>query len=339
MTIEAKQLASEPSRHWALYRCPNCRRGQLCEASDGECRCRACEQKYSITRNVLDLLLYPSPDVIQELQGTAREQGLPIELWAEMKVARTSEMRDLEGSLDCTRDDPVQYYQQTTANFRQAFDVIAPRLDTTANVLEIGSRGDYYFLKPFAERGAACFSTNIGYYFKEPDPYLEWPEKTLADMNDLPFVEGAFDFVVISATSHHSPNLERTVAELSRVTKRGGAVLMVNDPLKGLLKNLGGTLAHGHGRDELIHENEFTLWRYHRSFVSRGFEPQYLFSKFHDDKLRSAQIHPDMRFATIARQVARAWQVPAVRSFAQKRLLWLAQTVFGFPLNVVLWRQ
>ena len=64
-------------------------------------------------------------------------------------------------------------------------------------------------------------------------------EVLLADGENLPFDTGSFDFAGTMRTLHHTPRPELLVAELVRVTRPGGTILVVDqlapaDPLAGL---------------------------------------------------------------------------------------------------------
>jgi SAM-dependent methyltransferase len=233
--------------------------------------------------------------------------------------------------MEASAEEPGQYYQQISACFEQAVTRLeASKFD---RVLEVGAEADYYFLSWFRERGSECHAANI--FFQSCHPGIEgWPERTLADMNCLPYRDEVFDLVLLSATSHHSPNLDLTVKEVTRVLRPGGAALFLNDPINGWFKRLGGRISH-ENRSGLVHENEYSIWQYHRAFRRNRLEVQYLFSAFYDRKLLSHSVHPEARFAGLAKLVSRAWRVPAFRSAARKRLTWPASLIFGFPLNAI----
>jgi ubiquinone/menaquinone biosynthesis C-methylase UbiE len=48
----------------------------------------------------------------------------------------------------------------------------------------------------------------------------------LGDAEAVPFRDGAFDLVTCRHAAHHFPNLARGLAEMARVVKRGGAVIL-----------------------------------------------------------------------------------------------------------------
>ena len=60
-----------------------------------------------------------------------------------------------------------------------------------------------------------------------------------ADATQLPFEDGSFDLTCTLRTLHHVPHPDLVIAELARVTRRGGRVLVVDqlghvDPLESL---------------------------------------------------------------------------------------------------------
>ena len=49
-----------------------------------------------------------------------------------------------------------------------------------------------------------------------------------ADSGRLPFADGAFDFITCANSFHHYPHQERAVAEMHRVLKPGGRLLLID---------------------------------------------------------------------------------------------------------------
>ena len=326
-------------RDWTIYKCVLCAGALRLRKDPVEAECAQCETRFPLRENILDTLIQPSPEVIAELQGMANERGLDINNWRSVKVDKCFDATSFAERSRLTENLPGQYYQQTLTNFNQAFDLIMPMLQKrhgrSLRVLEIGSERSYIFLQRFQQLGAECFALNVFFLCKEPNCFPDWPEKTLGDMNRLPYNDGVFDVVMYSATTHHSSDLDMTIRELSRVLKRGGTGLVLNEPLSGILKFLGGPLQQ-HQRDRYVHENEYPIRRYHRLFRRNGLQPQYLFSAYHDRKLCDADIHPQLRFAKLGRVVAATWRFAPVRKFASKWLAAPGCLIFGLPLNVVL---
>ncbi len=203
------------------------------------------------------------------------------------------------------------------------------------DVLEIGSCHDYYFLAPFKDT-SNCFALNIHFDLPNNHSFDLWPHKIIADMNILPFKDESFDLIIISATSHHSTTPESLINEISRILKVDGQCLMINDPTWGIIKNLGGpdnTLAY---RESHINENEYSIWRYNRMFRKANLGYKHLFSDYYDNKLDNLNITSKTRFAFIARIVGYVWKIKIIKNIIKKFLLWPAQAIFGFPMNVIL---
>lgn len=95
---------------------------------------------------------------------------------------------------------------------------------------------DICFDEPKGLESADVMMRSRGVYF----------ERVLADMAVLPFGDQMFDAVVISSALHHSPDVAGTLAEISRVLKRGGQLLL-NEPSLGVFA--------GQGRHEVEQEN------------------------------------------------------------------------------------
>jgi SAM-dependent methyltransferase len=316
-------------RSLTIYRCVKCN-GDL-----NALRCENCGTLYGLSQNILDTLVDPSEEVIRELQGMALEQKLPASEWRQLKVWKVDRVPTLKERMEGSASEPGQYYQQISASFAQATASL-PNLKL-GRVLEIGAEADYYFLDWFYSRGAECHAANLFFQYLHPSD-AAWAEKTLADMNRLPYRDGVFDLVLLSATSHHSPNLDITVREVARVLRQGGVALFLNDPIGGWLKRLGGPISH-ENRNALVHENEYPIWRYHIAFRRNNLRVKYLFSDFYDRKLAGVStIHPQMRFARLATLASRLWRVPGVRRVAKKHLTWPSHLVFGFPLNAIAWK-
>jgi len=335
---EERREGHRPMRDWTIYRCILCSGSALGQESAFEVKCEKCGARFPLRENILDTLIEPSPKVIAELQGMANERGIGIDNWREVKIDKRFETVSFAERSLLTENLAGQYYQQTLTNFDQAFERILPAIQNRGGsplrVLEIGSERDYVFLERFRQIGAECFALNVLFLCKAPNSFRDWPEKTLGDMNMMPYNDGVFDVVMFSATSHHSSDLAMTIGELSRVLKRGGG-LILNDPIRGHLKFLGVRLGQHH-RDSYINENEYTIRFYHRLFRHNRLRPEYLFSAYHDRKLCAADIHPQLRFAKLSRLIAAIWKFAPVRNFARNWLPWPGSLIFGLPLNVIL---
>ena len=120
------------------------------------------------------------------------------------------------------------------------------------------------------------------YHTRDGEPI--WPERTLGDMNRLPYANEIFDIVLFSAALHHSPDT-LTMCEVARILKPDGIALVLSEQIGGWFKS---TTRYNH-RNQLIHESYFYRSRYDSAFRAAGFTPKYLFSAFYDRKLRQGK--------------------------------------------------
>jgi ubiquinone/menaquinone biosynthesis C-methylase UbiE len=61
-------------------------------------------------------------------------------------------------------------------------------------------------------------------------------ETRIENCNYLSFLSETFDYVTLSAALHHMQNLEKCLSEFYRVTKKGGALILIAEPKKSLLR-------------------------------------------------------------------------------------------------------
>ena len=98
----------------------------------------------------------------------------------------------------------------------------------------------------------------------------------------------------------------------------------------------GGTLGKGGVRQELIHENEFTIGQYRRAFRKHGLRLRYsLFPAYYDEKLTTGDVH-GVRWAVLGRLVSKIWRVPPLKAAMKTLGLSLGQRIIGLEMNVIL---
>jgi len=281
-------------------------------------------------------LIDPSDAVTREIDGMRAENPgrYPTResfLFQEVeRIPRWNEM------ITEREDLPRNYGRSVQLNFEYAFDRVQPA--GSERVLEVGAEHDFPFLQRFRELGCECYATNLYLSYERDQP--PGAQVVLGDMNRLPYRSGMFDIVLLSATSHHSPDLAGLLMELSRVTKPSGWVLLLNDPTHGVFKHaldrFGLGVKKGGDRCQLVNENEYSAAAYRRLAKAAGFNVhESFFSVFYDHKLCRGQMD-GVRFAPLARIVSRAWQIRPIRRFLLKTALYPGQLLIGLELNLIL---
>ena len=322
-----------------LLRCPKCGSEELFDTPSA-LQCEDCGWAMPLLdERVIDGLGEPSPDVIQEIEGMMAETGQDFGGWRDFLVHEAHGMttqaeREEAGRAHSARN----YYLSIRLNLERALELAPPTRGGT--VLEIGGQDDYPFLVPFREAGCRCVCTNLFFRDSPAQAYREWPEKVLGDMDNLPFKAACVDAVMLSATSHHSPDLDKAIGEVARVLKPGGTAYILNDPMGGLLKNAWSLFTkgfrHTEDRGELIHENEYSIGTYKRLFRKHGLVMEHsFFSVFYDQRMRSGNVR-GVRFWPLAKMVSWFWQIPPLRACLMKVGLPLGQALIGLEMNVIL---
>jgi uncharacterized protein YbaR (Trm112 family)/SAM-dependent methyltransferase len=101
----------------------------------------------------------------------------------------------------------------------------------------------------------AFFAARVGHY-----------ERVQADGEHLPFAAGSFDLTFCVATLHHALDLPKMVSEMSRVTKRRGAVIALNEGTRPLGWSDDAPVQEGE-KSLGINEHTHTLWAYLAAFT------------------------------------------------------------------------
>jgi ubiquinone/menaquinone biosynthesis C-methylase UbiE len=91
-------------------------------------------------------------------------------------------------------------------------------------------------------------------------------QRVQADGEHLPFADATFDVTYCVATLHHALDLGRMVRELARVTRRGGAVVALNEGTRALRRS-GDVPDQQPERAFGINEHVHTLYAYLWAFA------------------------------------------------------------------------
>jgi len=318
-------------------RCPACRRdGTLVldaresnsqEVREGWLRCSACATEFALHRGVPELLYDPPAHILAEAAG--------LERFAE-EMRRDGWDRELVRKLP---DLEHGYWYVQARSMHQLLTTIP--FQPGQSIVDVGSN-TCWAANHFAERGLHAIALDIatvelqGLY--TADWFIEdgvFFERVLGSMDAMPLASGSVDYVYCCQVLHHNDaeSLQRTFAEIFRVLRPGGRLLMVNETLK--------TLRDTHGvHDEAVQEYEgyeHAHWaaRYRWEATRAGLltevtEPHYR-SFFGDAELTLAP--ETKRLRALAMRLGfslRSW------GFARRAYLaWLNQVWGGASMNMI----
>jgi SAM-dependent methyltransferase/uncharacterized protein YbaR (Trm112 family) len=135
-----------------------------------------------------------------------------------------------------------------TANFGRDFSRLLDRLPPPAAgtwILDVGTAA-CWTSRLIAQRGGRVIALDVS----ESDHYglnaadIQFKahgvhfERILESMTHLPFRDESLDAITFNASFHHTPDLDRTLAECHRTLKPGGTIGMVNESMVSLKHRL-----------------------------------------------------------------------------------------------------
>lgn len=287
-----------------ILRCPRCRaegsltltasRSDAREVREGEISCGACGGEAAIADGIVDML-WDAPDFVhREAAGLDRfADVMRADGWDRERILALPDVhlaywyaqgRAMKDVLEMTSFAPGERLLDVGSNTcwasnifaRQGLDVIA--LDIASAELQ-GLRTAEYFL----ESGEVYF------------------ERLLSVMYDPALASGSMDYVFCCEVLHHNDhaNLKRTLCELHRVLKPGGKLLIVNEPLRFLLRP---KLDHGREVEQYEgNEHVYFLHQYLRAAHAAGF--QIARPWLRGVPANARRLAPEHRFAGLERAV------------------------------------
>jgi SAM-dependent methyltransferase len=276
-------------------RCPACL-GVLDDLS-----CRSCGRGYAVEEGIPRLLDPTAPGLdakLRELDAwpvLAKEQG-----WYQVDDRVDAALPYLNSELGWA--DRV--WGATEHGFRLLVDRYVRSGD---RVLEIGAAKSWagqHLLVRGCEYVACDFLVDPviglgrGRFFEErAGPYL----RLQADGERLPFAPGTFDVAFCVATLHHALDHRAMVAELARVTRRGGVVAALNEGTRAPYVS-GANPEQEHEKELGINEHVHTMWAYVWAFARAGVRPV---------RLESAEGPAELARRRIAGRLLRLGTLPA----------------------------
>ncbi len=144
-----------------------------------------------------------------------------------------------------------------------------------ARLLEIGSGLGHLVAQ--LEDSFETYGMDLNYWaVKESQAVIEKSDLQTASAEELPFQAGAFNVVIIKHIVEHLPNPEKAVAEIGRVTEKGGTMILATPNLDSLLKPWKGEAWIGYQDPTHISLKRPAEWL---SFIEKaGFTIQRVFA-------------------------------------------------------------
>jgi SAM-dependent methyltransferase len=225
------------------------------EVREGSLGCRSCGHVAAIEHGVAQLLPDPPEFVRREAAGLERFADLMrADGWDRARI------------LNLPNDD-LPYWRGHARGIEMLFDRI--RFEPGQLLLDVGSN-TCWASNLFAERGLEVIALDIAtaemqglhtadWWFDANGVYFE---RVLSTMFAPALASGSVDWVFCSEVLHHNDraHLRRTLAELHRVLRPGGALLVLNEPLRyptNLKRDHGDEVAEFEGNENVYFFNQY----------------------------------------------------------------------------------
>ena len=247
-----------------LMQCPVCA-GALADDA-GTLTCERCGRVYAVEDGI--------PRLLDDALPGIEEKRLEIEGWVEK--ARGEAWYEPDDEVDSVLPYVCRDLGWTDSVWHAneySFDVLLDRyVEPGMRVLELGA-AKCWGAQHLIPRGCEYVGTDIlvdpkiglgrgAFYEQRVGPFA----RVQADGEHLPFADESFDLTYCVATLHHALDLDRMVAEMARVTRRGGLVAGLNEGTRGV-----GVSPDAPGQEsekELgINEHVHTVWAYAWAFL------------------------------------------------------------------------
>jgi SAM-dependent methyltransferase len=285
------------------------------EVRKGVLSCSACSTEFAIHRGVPELMHNPPQYVLREAAGLERfAEQMRLEGWGREMVLS---LPNLEHG----------YWYVQARSMHQLLTTVP--FMPGQSVLDVGSN-TCWASNHFAERGLRAVAMDIatpelqGLY--TADWFMEdgqvFFERVLGSMDAIPLASSSLDYVYCCQVLHHNDldGLRRTFAEIFRVLRPGGRLLVINETLKTLRDPSG---VHDEGVEQFEgYEHAHWAARYRWEAIRAGFltdviEPHYrpffgdpaplLGSDVRGLKLLSRRPGVALRNSVIVRRIYLAW--------------------------------
>jgi SAM-dependent methyltransferase len=314
----------------ARLRCPACRHdGTLAlradtsdarEVREGELRCSNCGTAFAVQRGVPELLFEPPAHIVAEAAGLER-------FAAQMRA----EGWDRERVLSLPHVEAGYWYVQARSMHQLLTTVPFQAGDS---ILDVGSN-TCWATNHFAERGLDAVALDIATTELQGLYTADWFlarggvffERVLGSMDAIPLASSSLDYVYCCEVLHHNDaaSLRRTFAEIFRVLRPGGRLLMVNETLKTLRDPHGLNLDGVEQYEGYEHAHFAAGYRWaatRAGFFTEVTEPHYR-PYFGDEELSADG------YSRLRERVSRLLFATRRRGLARRGYLWWLNNVWG----------
>ena len=244
------------------------------EIREGTLRCRNCGSEYNVSRGVAQLLRHPPEHVEREAAGLERfAEVMRADGWDKQRILQLPDIPD------------GYWYVQAQSMNQILLEVEFKPGDW---ILDVGSN-TCWASNRFANAGLNAIALDIALTEMQGLYTADWWieadevffERVQGSMSEMPLASSSLDFVFCCEVLHHNDeqSLRRTFAEIFRVLRPGGMLVMVNETLKTRRDPIGVNVE---GVEQFEgYEHAHWAWRYRAEAIRAGFRTRTIEPSYH----------------------------------------------------------
>lgn len=325
----------------SILRCPRCRTGALDltverrlggEVVEGILRCPECGGQFPVQGGIADLLEPVGPVVASEREVYRRSRE---EVWKRLRVEPPEVQRERLRRIAFMEHTSEEFRLTSTLNLEGVLRRVRPRRGEW--LWELGA-GSGWLTATWASLGLRCVAVDISADLKlELSPLVMeerqvYFDRVMADMANLPLRDASVHWVFASASLHHAQDLGRSLREASRVLVPGGTLVVINEPMHGLLRRSGKRFVDEAAREHPgLHEQSFPYAAWRKALAATGLSWEFFFPAYYEKVLSGEVQAGDKGWVRLARMVGPG---RLARLLRVRPLMTLVQWLLG--LNVCL---
>ena len=285
-----------------LINCPSCEKDKFeldikqknsLEIREGVLKCKNCNSKFFIHKGILDLLYKPSATIQKEREAMTE---IVIKKERPEKICNDQWLLSLPFPKTMgTNKKILKMMIDVGKNFTNFLEWI--KFNGNEKVLDLGAGNCWstnYVSKKLSKGYCVALDiSDIKYSeLESADVYIKhnkiFFERVLSNMDKLPFKSDIFDIVFVNNAVHHASSLQNTCYEISRVLKRGGRLILTNEPVISSIKRINKKTYEilNEDREKGFNENIYTLKDYIKSLKRANLKPKiYLRQDIMEEKV------------------------------------------------------
>ena len=316
-----------------VLQCPGCGRSawelipgavSSLEIDSGKLLCIGCAAEYKIEDGIIDFLHNANAGVLRERKAMDEDDYITDDRGNKFKITDAVIKQFSDKFLAFPEGDGSSFFKkggsfQSTAEASDRFYSALEDLHLTGKerILEIGACFSYASFK-FAQKGCNVVALDISNYLKVSSLYVEkaYFERLFSDMHHMPFIDNSFDIVFGSAVLHHSKDLKSVFAEIRRVLRPGGSLVLINEAGRGVWERIHPV--YKKMEEKGFGDTAYNLLEWKRGAQEGGFKKvKIIFSSLADDYIMKYK----NRGGALTFKVRLAYFFKKHRNF-EKFLLW-----------------